>query len=98
MCSARSIISPGSLMGGMSSKYSAALRSAKTTRQLFPTVKSMRIGAEPTPLEAIGREYLKHEAKREIPSARHYRWTLERWIPPEQAWLMATLLGASVAG
>ncbi len=34
-------------------------------------------------VHAIGREYLKHEAKRGLRSARQYRWTLERWIFPE---------------
>jgi integrase len=33
--------------------------------------------------EAIGREYLRHEAKRGLSSAHQYRWTLERWIFPE---------------
>src|SRR6266851_8500769 len=28
--------------------------------------------------EAIGREYLRHEVKRGLPSTRQYRWTLER--------------------
>lgn len=34
-------------------------------------------------VQAIGREYLRHEVKRGLRSARHYRWTLERWIFPE---------------
>ena len=34
-------------------------------------------------VQAIGREYLRHEAKRGLRSAPHYRWTLERWIFPE---------------
>jgi integrase len=36
-----------------------------------------------TRLEAVGRKYLKHETKRGLRSATHYRWCLERWVFPE---------------
>lgn len=34
-------------------------------------------------VQAVGREYLKHETKRGLRSTRNYRWNLERWIFPE---------------